>query len=51
MNDSSRSEDWRVLCELASQEKDPKRMIELITKINKALEELMQTPTLTVLRR
>ena len=40
MNDTNGSEDWRVLCELASKEKDPKKMIDLITKINQALEEL-----------
>jgi hypothetical protein len=40
MKDANGSEDWRVLCELASKEKDPKKMIDLITKINQALEEL-----------
>ena len=40
MKDTNGSEDWRVLCELASKEKDPKKMIDLITKINQALEEL-----------
>ena len=40
MKDTNGSEDWRVLCELASREKDPKKMIDLITKINQALEEL-----------
>ena len=37
MKDANGSEDWRVLCELASKEKDPKKMIDLITKINQAL--------------
>jgi hypothetical protein len=40
MKDTNGSKDWRVLCELASKEKDPKKMIDLITKINQALEEL-----------
>jgi len=40
MKDTNGSEDWHVLCELASKEKDPKKMIDLITKINQALEEL-----------
>ena len=40
MKDSNGSEDWRVLCELASKKKDPKKMIDLITKINQALDEL-----------
>ena len=34
MNDTNGSEDWRVLCELASKENDPKKMLDLITKIN-----------------
>jgi hypothetical protein len=37
--DTNGSEDWRVLCELASKEKDPEKLIDLITKINQALEE------------
>ena len=40
MKDANGSEDWRVLCELASKEKDPKKLIDLITKINQALQEL-----------
>lgn len=40
MKDTSGSEDWRVLCETASKEKDPTKMIDLLTKINQALEEL-----------
>jgi hypothetical protein len=40
MKDANGSEDWRILCELASKEKDPKKMIDLRTKINQALEEL-----------
>jgi len=40
MKDTNGSEDWRVLCALASKEIDPKKMIDLITKINQALEEL-----------
>lgn len=39
MKDTNGSEDWRVLCELASKEKDPKKMLDLITKINEALKE------------
>lgn len=39
MKDASRSEDWRVLCELASKERDPEKLIDLIMKINQALEE------------
>jgi hypothetical protein len=44
MKDTNGSEDWRVLCELASQEKDPEKLIDLITKINQALEECQQKP-------
>jgi hypothetical protein len=39
MKDANGSEDWLVLCELASKEKDPKKLLDLITKINQALEE------------
>jgi hypothetical protein len=39
MTDTCRFEDWRVLRELASKEKDPEKLIDLITKINQALEE------------
>ena len=30
--------DWRVLCELASKELDPERLIELIKRLNEVLE-------------
>jgi hypothetical protein len=43
MTDTNPMEDWRVLCELASKEKDPERLVELIVKINRALEERHQT--------
>jgi hypothetical protein len=39
MKDTNGSEHWRILCELASKEKDPEKLIDLITKINRALEE------------
>jgi hypothetical protein len=39
MKDINGSEDWCVLCELASKEMDPKKLLDLITKINQALEE------------
>lgn len=39
MKDTNGSVDWRVLCELASKEKDPEKLIDLITKINQALQE------------
>ncbi len=42
MKDTNGSEDWRVLCELASKEKDPEKLIDLIVKINQALEECQQ---------
>ncbi len=38
-NGSNGSEDWHVLCELASQEKDPEKLIALIVKINQVLDE------------
>ncbi len=42
MKDTNRSDDWRVLCELASKEKDPEKLIDLIVQINNALEECHQ---------
>ena len=39
MTDTNRSDDWRVLCELASKEMDPKKLLDLITRINQALAE------------
>jgi len=40
MKNTNGEEDWRILCELASKEMDPKKLLDLITKINEALEEL-----------
>lgn len=37
--DKSRTDDWRSLCELASKENDPQKLLDLITKINNALQE------------
>ena len=31
--------DWRVLCEQASKEKDPNRLLELVRRLNELLEE------------
>ena len=42
MKDTRRSNDWRILCELASKEIDPEKLIDLIMKINQALEECQQ---------
>ena len=42
MKNTNASDDWRVLCELASKEKDPEKLIDLIVKINQALEESHQ---------
>jgi hypothetical protein len=44
MKDTNGSEDWCVLCELASKEMDPKKLLDLITKINQALEEWHHKP-------
>ena len=44
MKDANGSEGWRALCELASKEKDPGKLLDLITKINQALEESRQQP-------
>jgi len=42
MKDANKSDDWRILCELASKEKDPEKLIDLIVQINQALEESHQ---------
>ena len=36
---ANRTNDWRTLCEAASKERDPQKLLELVTEINKALEE------------
>lgn len=33
------SADWRALCELASKEHDPAKLIELVRKLNQALDQ------------
>jgi hypothetical protein len=48
MRNTNGSEDWRVLCELASKEKDPEKLIDLVAKINQALEECYQKPRYNV---
>ncbi len=42
MKDTSRADDWRSLCEQASKESNPQKLLELITKINRALDECHQ---------
>lgn len=42
MKDTNRSDDWLSLCELASKESDPQKLLDLISKINRALEECRQ---------
>lgn len=42
MKDTSCTDDWRSLCEQASKESDPQKLLELITKINRVLEESQQ---------
>jgi len=44
MKDTSQPDDWRSLCELASKEKDPKKLMELVSKISRALEERSAQP-------
>jgi hypothetical protein len=39
MKDTSIADDWRSWCELASKETNPRKLLELITKINQAIEE------------
>ena len=42
MEDTSRGDDWRSLCEMASKESNPQKLLELITRINRALQESHQ---------
>jgi len=42
MKDTGCTEDWRSLCERASKESDPRKLLELITQINRALKECHQ---------
>lgn len=42
MTNANQTEDWLVLCELASKEQDPEKLIDLIMKINQALENSRQ---------
>ena len=39
MEDTSRGDAWLSLCELASKEPYPHKLLELITSINRALED------------
>jgi hypothetical protein len=39
MKDTGCTEDWRSLCEQASKERDPQKLLELIVQINRALAE------------
>ncbi len=47
--DGKRKEEWMRLCELAAVEKDPQRLIELVTEINRLLQE--KEDRLAALRR
>jgi hypothetical protein len=42
MKNTNGSENWRVLCQLASKEQDPEKLIDLVVQINQALEECHQ---------
>lgn len=42
MRDTSRTDHWRSLCQQASHESDPQKLLELVATINRALEECGQ---------
>jgi hypothetical protein len=43
MEKSDRNDvDWRVLCELASKEHDPEKLMEIVQRLNEALEERLR---------
>jgi|GraSoiStandDraft_23_1057293.scaffolds.fasta_scaffold800733_1 hypothetical protein len=39
MKDTNLPNDWRSLCELASKEKDPQKLLDLVSRISRTLEE------------
>lgn len=39
MYEEKNTSDWRVLCELASKEQDPEKLMELVRKLNQLLDE------------
>jgi hypothetical protein len=39
MKDTSHTDDWRELCEQAAKENDPHKLLALLTRINRALEQ------------
>ena len=39
MHEEKSTSDWRVLCELASKEQDPEKLMELVRKLNQLLDE------------
>jgi len=39
MHEQKSTIDWRVLCELASKEEDPEKLMELVKRLNEALDE------------
>jgi len=51
MNDTNHSDDWLSLCEMATKEQDPRKLLDLIVRINQALEscrrrkEVQNTPS------
>jgi hypothetical protein len=39
MHEKRRPTDWHVLCELASKEQDPDKLLELVRRLNEALDQ------------
>ena len=39
MSEGDNAEDWRMLCEKASQEQDNEKLLELLRRLHKALDE------------
>jgi hypothetical protein len=44
MTDLNSAKDWRALCELTANEKDPTKLVDLAIQLNQALEECYRTP-------
>ena len=45
MREQRKPEDWYVLCQLASKEQDPDKLLELVQRLNRALDERLQGTT------
>lgn len=45
MREQKSTNDWHALCELASKEKDPDKLMDLVKRLNQALDEKFREAT------